>query len=210
MLDRPWRDGCGYARRNCAWADGRVEAAHAGARNTSSSGSASSRNPGWPPRWTTRHRADLRGRQRPTGSCTSRCGTGRPDLKGLLADQGGQLPLDWALRLFGQIADALELRPPRRAGPTGREAANILIAESQEWRVTSAATTSTSRISASPSARPSCPRRLTSAGHSSAPSTTSRPEQTRASQVGAGNGHLRAGLRPLRVPDRAASLPPGR
>src|SRR5688500_16160547 len=28
-----------------------------------------------------------------------------PDLKRLLADQGGRLPLDWAPRLFGQLGD---------------------------------------------------------------------------------------------------------
>src|SRR3712207_4273356 len=54
------------------------------------------------------------------------------DLKGLLADQGGQLPLDWALRLFGQIGDALDAA--HRAGLVHRDVkpANILIAENQE------------------------------------------------------------------------------
>ena len=55
-----------------------------------------------------------------------------PDLKGLLADQGGQLPLDWALRLFAQIGDALD--SAHRAGLVHRDVkpANILVAESQE------------------------------------------------------------------------------
>ena len=55
-----------------------------------------------------------------------------PDLKGLLADQGGQLPMEWALRLFGQIGDALD--SAHRAGLVHRDVkpANILVAESQE------------------------------------------------------------------------------
>ena len=55
-----------------------------------------------------------------------------PDLKGLLADQGGRLPLEWALRLFGQIGDALD--SAHRAGLVHRDVkpANILVAESQE------------------------------------------------------------------------------
>src|SRR5687768_14778669 len=54
------------------------------------------------------------------------------DLKGLLAEQGGQLPLDWALRLFAQIGDALD--SAHRAGLVHRDVkpANILVAESQE------------------------------------------------------------------------------
>jgi serine/threonine protein kinase len=54
------------------------------------------------------------------------------DLKGLLADQGGRLPLEWALRLFGQIGDALD--SAHRAGLVHRDVkpANILVAESQE------------------------------------------------------------------------------
>ncbi len=54
------------------------------------------------------------------------------DLKGLLADQGGRLPLEWALRLFDQIGDALD--SAHRAGLVHRDVkpANILVAESQE------------------------------------------------------------------------------
>src|SRR5688572_11075989 len=54
------------------------------------------------------------------------------DLKALLADQGGQLPLEWAVRLIGQIGDALE--SAHRAGLVHRDVkpANILVAEGQE------------------------------------------------------------------------------
>ena len=50
------------------------------------------------------------------------------DLKGLLADQGGQLPLDRTLRLFGQIGNALD--SAHRAGLVHRDVkpANILVA----------------------------------------------------------------------------------
>src|SRR3954453_8858399 len=50
------------------------------------------------------------------------------DLKGLLAEQGGQLPLEWTLRLFGQIGDALD--SAHRAGLVHRDVkpANILVA----------------------------------------------------------------------------------
>jgi serine/threonine protein kinase/actin-like ATPase involved in cell morphogenesis len=50
------------------------------------------------------------------------------DLKGLLAEEGGQLPLRWTLPLFGQIADALA--SAHRAGLVHRDVkpANILVA----------------------------------------------------------------------------------
>ncbi|MCV2487961.1 protein kinase, partial [Geodermatophilus sp. YIM 151500] len=51
------------------------------------------------------------------------------DLKGVLTEQGGQLPLDWALRIFSQLGDALDTA--HRAGLVHRDVkpANILVAE---------------------------------------------------------------------------------
>jgi serine/threonine protein kinase len=56
-----------------------------------------------------------------------------PDLKDLLADQGGRLPLDVTLGLFRQIGEALDAA--HRAGLVHRDVkpANILIAESQQY-----------------------------------------------------------------------------
>src|SRR3954451_4373823 len=50
------------------------------------------------------------------------------DLKGLLAEQGGQLPLDWALALFGQVGHALD--SAHGAGLVHRDVkpGNILVA----------------------------------------------------------------------------------
>jgi YVTN family beta-propeller protein len=54
-----------------------------------------------------------------------------PDLKGLLAEQGGQLPLDWTLGLFRQVGHALD--SAHRAGLVHRDVkpGNILIATAE-------------------------------------------------------------------------------
>ena len=76
------------------------------------------------------------------------------DLKALLTEQGGQLPLGRALRLFRQVGNALD--SAHRAGLVHRDVkpGNILVAAGERSRAPST-TTSTSRTSASPSAPPS-------------------------------------------------------
>ena len=56
------------------------------------------------------------------------------DLKGLLAEQGGQLPLGWTLRLFRQIGNALD--SAHRAGLVHRDVkpGNILVAADEHSR----------------------------------------------------------------------------
>ncbi|WP_209306536.1 serine/threonine-protein kinase [Blastococcus sp. CT_GayMR19] len=138
-----------------------------------------------------------------------------PDLKGLLADQGGQLPLDWAVGLFGQIGDALD--SAHRAGLVHRDVkpANILIAESQErpdavrdshvYLTDFGLTKRTSELSAG----------LTSAGHFLGTVDYVSPEQIQGKPVGPGADiyalgcvlyECLTGLPPFRRDDDAALL----
>ena len=130
------------------------------------------------------------------------------DLKGLLAEQGGQLPLALDAAAVRPDRGRAGLRPPGRAGAPGRQAGE----HPRRFRGAPAAahgdhvyltdfglTKRTSELSGG----------LTGTGHFLGTVDYVSPSRSRASRSGR-HGHLRAGLRALRVPDRAAALPPGR
>ena len=132
------------------------------------------------------------------------------DLKGVLADEGGQLPAGPDAAAVPPDRGCAGHRPPGRARAPGRQAGQHPRRRRPERPRHG-------------SRRPRLPHRLRS--HQAHRRAVGRADRHRAlprhrrlrlaradpgQAGGPGHGHLRAGLRALRVPDRAAALPPGR
>ena len=156
------------------------------------------------------HRPDLRGRR------GRRAAVHRDAVRHRLRPEG---PARRAGRPAAPGLDAAAVRPDRgraglrprgRARAPGRQAREHPRRRRRSTRGTITASTSISRTSGSPSAPPSCPAGLTGTGHFLGTVDYVSPGADPGQAGGAGHRHLRAGLRALRVPDRAAPLPPGR